>query len=398
MSENSRAVWEPRLLAISQAWQRAEILSVVSGSRPASYLDVPAHTYVANLQELSNLGLAVLVADLRSEQQGYSAQSAPVVPGAPVTTRLAVARDLQMAIALVGATRAGDNGTIGALLGYPECCRESFCEWWGEQTEPPTEGSDNYISAANLFLRWIGVRAVPHLPCRMDCTHTGALAAIMAQSIPEPERSWLANALKWPTLYTARNEIAFVETPVVRIVGEADPGTRRIELPGSAWPIEGAIGVEFPLRPPEGCRPRAVEEPMAPEHEINGFDSLQAMLQAHEMVVDKLPAKPEDIDRVVDLGCGSGRLASLIAGRLGIIAAGCDVSPAAVGWAQRAYPDGAWWEGEAEDYSPSPGDLILTTPKRLPSSADAAAAMWLYQYRGEGGFAGGPEPAKVEVA
>lgn len=398
MSENARAVWEPRISAITRAWGRAEVDSVVAGLRPACYVDVSAVEYESRWQELDARGLAVLVADLHGDHDGYAARSTALTPGAPVKARLAVARESQSAVALVGATRDRDDELAGQLLGYPRCCRESFDRWWGEKTEPPTDDAERYMPAANLFLRWIGVRAVSHLPCRMNCPSTAIVAVEMTRVMPQVDRSWLWDALQWPTLYTARNEIAVVETPVLRIVGEADPGTRRVELSGSTWPTEGARGVRFPLKTPAGCTPIVSGRRLEQEHVVNGFASVEAMLDSHEAVLASLPDACAVAERVVDLGCGSGRLATLVAGRLGVSAAGCDVSDEAVAWARTVYPDGEWWTGDAEAYSPISGDVVMTTPARQPVASGLEAATWLYQYRGEGGFIGGDVPAKVEIA
>lgn len=396
MSENARSVWEPRLKSVERAWYQAEVESVVAGVRSACYMDVPAMEYREPIAELRRRGLAAVIASLYTSGQGYSARMD--VSGTPTHCRLAVANDYDTAYELARATDDGDDEVIGLLLGYPECCRRSFRSWWGERTEPPIDGHEGALVAANLFLRWIGVRPVPHLPCRMDCGATVSLFVKMGLILPEPEHSWRLDALKWPTLYTARNGIAVVETPVLRIVGEADPGMRRVELPGSSWPLEGALGVEFPLRAPKGCRPRASDGPMSREHDVNGFGSLEAMLEAHEAVLKAMPDSCAGATRVVDLGCGSGRLATLVAGRLAIKASGCDTSDDAVAWVRRAYPQGVWWTGDADSYSPMPGDLILTTPERLPSETGREAALWLYQYHGEGGFTDGPEAARLEAA
>lgn len=398
MSESSRSVWEPRILAVERAWRRAEVESVRAGVRLAAYVDVPAEGYRDRVREIEDRGLVALVADLRGSQQGYSARSVGVAPGSPLSVRLAVAQDAESAMRLVSATRRGDDGEIGFMLGYPRCCNASFRSWWGERAEPPVDGSDNAVPAANLFLRWLGVRAVPHLPCRLDCERTAALAAEISGLIPEPERTWLWDSLSCPTLYTARNGIAVVETPILRIVGEADTGTRRVELAGTSWPAEGCLGIEFPLRPPKGCTPRASVGYLRREHEVNGFGSLHAMQDAHDAVLWPLPDTCPGAERVVDLGCGSGRLATLVAGRMGLPAAGCDSSPEAISWARRVYPEGEWWEGSAEGYAPMPGDLILATPERRPHVRGSESAIWLYQYRGEGGYQQGPLPARVEAA
>ena len=58
------------------------------------------------------------------------------------------------------------------------------------------------LPQANILWRWMGVRAVPHLPCRSDCAATIELADQMLAVGREggfgAEVDWLLEILSWP--------------------------------------------------------------------------------------------------------------------------------------------------------------------------------------------------------
>ncbi len=85
---------------------------------------------------------------------------------------------------------------IGRLLGYPDCCVESFCKWSSRGVGRLEDGgkivAGEHYSAAreawvptpnpqlNDLLTPFGVRWISFYPCRYDCAEAGDLAARIA--------------------------------------------------------------------------------------------------------------------------------------------------------------------------------------------------------------------------
>src|SRR5207253_2636849 len=61
---------------------------------------------------------------------------------------------------------------------------------------------DEMPPLANILWRWLGVRAVPHLPCRFDCPasieHGKRMLEIARHAGYAEEAEWIAEILAWP--------------------------------------------------------------------------------------------------------------------------------------------------------------------------------------------------------
>jgi Putative heavy-metal chelation len=162
-----------------------------------------------------------------------------------------------------------DDHAVGALLGYPVCCRDFFRKTWtqgpGLDTTWAMAGADetatgvvdmepNGSTFANLLWRWLGVRAVPHLPCSFHCKETAALGmqfrAVAEQAQCGPTWRWLEEVLSWPVQWSALHGIAEIKTPILKIVTRTDAAERKqiVNWKGNGYPPEGAAGQQFPYR------------------------------------------------------------------------------------------------------------------------------------------------------
>ena len=121
--------------------------------------------------------------------------------GAVRVSRVAVGALADVA-ALKQAIDAGDDRTMGRLLGFPDCCIAFFRKTWVDDGCVDTtwamaanggrvDDSGRLIEIdadapfqANILWRWMGVRAVPHLPCSFDCQATVDFANTLMASWP----------------------------------------------------------------------------------------------------------------------------------------------------------------------------------------------------------------------
>jgi hypothetical protein len=124
--------------------------------------------------------------------RNYSASLQTAAEGEPFT-HWAVLGQKGDTEAFKHAYLSNNQETIGKLLGYPDCCTRFFTEVWvnqgcvdttwqmahetlSNQVITPYEIEISQVSSSNILLRWLGVRAVFHLPCRFDCEATQQLA------------------------------------------------------------------------------------------------------------------------------------------------------------------------------------------------------------------------------
>jgi hypothetical protein len=104
----------------------------------------------------------------------------------------------------------------------------------------------------NVLLRWLGIRAVPHLPCRFNCQASVKLAdnflALGREFGYSAEIDWLFEMLSWPVEWSALHGIAEIRTPILKITTCTDATSSKyiVRYRGSSYPEEGAQGLNFP--------------------------------------------------------------------------------------------------------------------------------------------------------
>ena len=254
---------------------------------------------------------------------GYASTSVAPRTGEPFEYRVTIGA-LGDVAALKHAIDAGDDATMGRLLGFPPCCITFFRHVWVNQgcvdtTWPMAAASgqaDRRRTAdrnrldtpfeANILWRWMGVRAVPHLPCSFACRSTvqfaDTLMALGRELGYAAEMGWMEEILNWPASWSALHGIAEVKTPILKASTRTDATSAEfvVRRPGLRVPPEAATGLVFPFRSPElpgithslSFR-RGLEAPIAPQAAVppwyatdNGFNSATAMDEAHRPLVE----------------------------------------------------------------------------------------------------------------
>ena len=337
VSEAARAEWEPKLERIRRAWTDAEWLSVAMGVRDCALVAFPR-------AELARFAA-------RFAEHGLSAVDAPL----PESTRPGWLFVLAGALDAVREAReawiARSDERLGQLFGYPECCRRFFTKVWTDLgcrdttwhmavNSAPLSGDIVDIRAAgeelaNILWRWLGVRAVPHLPCRFTCDASNAFAKRMLGVLEEmnchAEGEWIREILGWPAEWSALHGIAEIKTPILRWSTRTDATGRKLVVRKHAgtYPAAGATGLHFPYQTAEKLGltesrsfQTALRRPLIEvtnEHwryQENGFTSLQAMHSLHAPIVAFVhEVLGESGGSVLDLGCGNGALLGKISER-----------------------------------------------------------------------------------
>ncbi|MEA3290781.1 MAG: class I SAM-dependent methyltransferase [Pseudomonadota bacterium] len=408
-SDEAREVWQPRISRIGGAWSAIEWRSVPAGVRRCGLTSVAAERLIERTGEWAAHGLATLPVAMSAAAQSYASTMSTPRTGEPFEYRVAVGR-LQDVAALKRAMDGGDDKAIGDLLGYPACCLKFFRDTWVDSAMVDTtwpmaaaggtvsdDGRTIEISAetpfqANILWRWMGVRAVPHLPCSFDCPATvefaDKLMAVGREEGFDAEMDWLEEILQWPVQWSALHGIAEVKTPVLKASTRTDATAREFTVRklGVKTPAEAATGLGFPFGQPAHRKATAstafekgLVNPIRPEAEVpewyasdNGFSTRAAMDEAHRPIFELAVESLGESGTVLDLGCGNGALLKKIRDRRpGVIPFGMDLEPQKLAHAGELQPDfrDNFLAGSMFDSVPLDADtvysLIILMPGRL---------------------------------
>jgi hypothetical protein len=271
VSDAARETWAPRLRRITKAWFEIEWLAVVSGVRRCGVTVASPEELITMSGEWVRHGLSALPLEIQAVAGSYSNTGQKAAPGEPFVFRIVVGRPPDLAAFKI-AWDAQDNREIGRFLGFPPCCLDFFESVWVDQglvdttwqmaTGTPSPGNGgNTIEVtgpaeANILWRFMGARAVPHLPCRFDCADTVALGRRFIEvgraAGYDQEMDWLLEILSWPVEWSALHGIAEINTPVLKVCTRTDatPSKYVIRRHGEAYPAEGAQGLTFAYRMP----------------------------------------------------------------------------------------------------------------------------------------------------
>lgn len=364
-SGQARETWEPILRRAQAAWAELELASVTEHLRGSALVHLAAGELVQASRDCAGQGLALTVL---AEQTGGTYRAAVHWPG-------------PLAAQWHRAWAAGDDETVGRMLGFPACCRAFFARTWGAGSCDPTPAMETVSGPweANTLLRQLGVRLVPHLPCSGSCEAT----VLQARAFLEVGRSIGADVgalealLQLPASYSALNGVAIVETPHFRFMA------------GSDLESEAIIS-----RPSD-----LVEKVKAPGPETwadNGFATEAAMRAAHAVVFEAIRGSGFAGGLVWDLGAGDGSLLEAIRREWpSSRCCGVEADPGRVERGLQRHRQVHLYRGLIEeDVRRRPGiDLVLLMPGRLLEMAPERAAevramlagpsrLLLYSYNG----------------
>lgn len=362
VSAEAQHVWEPRVEAITRAWDNIERLAVVDGLRVAALQSLTPQALVEVSGWAAEKGLSTVALGQQGRAEGYSASSAPFDPSKPWNYRVAIVEP-DFSPHFLEAWRSGNDENIGMLLGFPVCCRRFFKRVWvdakrvdttwemaletwksGIITEPlmgMLQGES--ISECNILLRWLGVRMIPHLPCSFNCEATKGrgqqYAKLFIRYGYKKELHWIQEMLRWSVEWSALHGIAEIKTPVCKIAARTDatPSKYTVRLHGDYYPSEGASGLEFPYQMLKTDRFRDLSP--IDSWTDNGFKDADSMRKAHTRLIDVVLPFTRDVATIVDLGCGNGRLLSLVLGyRPALEARGIEKDADKIGRGRLRYP------------------------------------------------------------
>lgn len=275
-SDQARNVWEPRLARIRSAWLELEWVSVLNGVRSCAVTKADPETFLRRASEWAARGLNGLpfsIEDL-GESSYQNAARRPRL-GSPFAFRIVIGKPAHVS-AFKRAFVEHQDDEAGRLLGYPACCREFFREAWinfnirdttwlmAANTTMQADGDGTLEVggpwSTNILWRWMGVRAVPHLPCSFECERSMEMGAELMnlgrREGYQTEVEWIKQILSWPIEWSALHGIAEIKTPILKVSTSTDPTSRKrvVRRAGDSYPVEGARGLNFPYQQPQTLR------------------------------------------------------------------------------------------------------------------------------------------------
>lgn len=325
-SDHARDVWQSRIDAVSNVYSKIELESVLLDYRKA-YLTSLTHIDFINKQiEYSRIAKNISLIPLAKVKSGssYKNTSVPADQQDQIfNVRCAFVQKPHVQ-EFAEAYNQKNDIEIGKLLGYPSCCRQFFQKYWVEEqfvdtTYPMSLGGTHGPKECNILFRWLGIRAVSHLPCSFDCDQTyqiGKRNIELGRKLGfDEEMNWLEEILDWPVQWSALHGIAEIKTPVLKISSRTDATANLVTVnkPGFTYPAEGVSGTVFPYinRAKKNIlTTRSFSRSILLENswQDNGFSSAEAMNHCHQVLIQSLKESKQQFDTVIDFGCGNAEL------------------------------------------------------------------------------------------
>ncbi len=278
-SVEARERWAPILARASATWAELELISVSSKVRPSALVFLTPAEVVGATRDAAGVGLDVT----------------PLAFDASTGIRAAVHHP-GLRRPWLSAWAESDDELIGKLLGFPPCCTAHFARTWVAERRTDTVLTQRSVDGpieANVLLRQLGVRLVPHLPCSSDCPASVDLGRSIARAGEEAgvDLSALRAILGLAVEYSALHGVAQVSTEPFRFMAGTDYTETEVRVTRA------------------GVTPAVADTSWAD----NGFSSSGAMAKAHAVVLSVV-GEPES---AIDLGCGDGSLLARIANDCG---------------------------------------------------------------------------------
>lgn len=263
--------WEPRANEARRVYQILEKFSVVRGLRRCATVTVHSSNMEGFRKFLGENGLFFVPIEKIAEGNGFTHN---IEKPRPQDTRYSwfgvIAKVMVDAYAFLEAYTNKDDAKQGELLGYPKCCVDAFVDNWSKGYFDPiwqfaanstenikkredtfiriTTGSDHLISP---FLRYIGIRAIPHMPCTCHCEESSKIAEqwiALARDLKVPGVSDLEYLLSMPVEWDCLKGIAYISSPMFKIEVNSMTCYPKyvVQKEGTEVPINAPRGLKFP--------------------------------------------------------------------------------------------------------------------------------------------------------
>ncbi len=327
-SVESREVWEPRIKKIMNSFLEIEKNTVLQNIKPSWLTIITQSQYIILSNELINTDFVCHILNKTPITNSYTRSTQCYVEGQPYNYRVVLTHKDKVKD-WIDAWKNSDNDKIGELLGFPKCCRNFFQKYWVEESYLDTSwvmslNGTHGPKECNILLRWLGIRAVSHLPCSFDCKQTYDIARKNIewgyQNGFSQEMEWMEEMLDWPVQWSALHGIAEIRTPILKISTRTDATSDLVvvDKQGFSYPNEGTSGTKFPyINKAKSIitQNNAFKRSLLLENQWkdNGFSTFEAMTHSHQILLKSLDYLEDNkFYNIIDFGCGNAELLKTI--------------------------------------------------------------------------------------
>lgn len=196
-SDQDRKVWSAKIEMASEAFHKAETSMVSCGAREAAIQIIRESRYEDRARELKEMGLSVLALSWSSSHNGFSHADVESESGSvDKSCKVVISQSAEACERLRAYRQAGNFDAVGAMLGYPPCCRNFFENSTKEGYFDPIwqqalntdrnvkkDGAGYSLRVRGYpecvkFHRYWGVQLCAHLPCSFVCEATRRISGL----------------------------------------------------------------------------------------------------------------------------------------------------------------------------------------------------------------------------
>ncbi|RLE97805.1 MAG: hypothetical protein DRJ96_02835 [Thermoprotei archaeon] len=240
----ARERYSPVLSWAERSLQHVELLLILAGKRRCDVYHVDPYHMMEQMIYLHRLGLKFRPLRLVRRFSGFAHKHEEPTGLHDALIFGVVGKREEDLLAFERAFRSCDDDAQGALLGYPECCREFFTKVWrageldpilaiAKATGMNGKGEVEGDPLLNVLIRYAGARVIPHLPCSFKCEPSRKFALTILSFLKRMDRGMtrrLLELLSKPVVWTQVNGIieARVEGVFRVIAGGYDSGPQRV--------------------------------------------------------------------------------------------------------------------------------------------------------------------------
>jgi hypothetical protein len=203
---------------------------------------------------------------------GFASQHLPITDPHNHAVYGVIAKDIKTMMDFTEAEQTEDHQAIGKMLGYPQCCIDTFLHLWqsghtdltwdqayANHREDSSNGKEHIRTKVNpiinpIFKSSLRIGFFTHVPCSFNCEHTKKLAEDWVQLAKDLGRiediENTMEILRMPTKWDALKGIATISTPVFKITTNSLTCVERhvVEIEGDHYPEEAPSGLVFPWK------------------------------------------------------------------------------------------------------------------------------------------------------
>lgn len=211
--------WMFKLGRMSMLFNETEYQMVKQGHRPAAIIHINPDNLEENLDKINKDKLVFTPILKSGHYEGFAHKHKPVQPGEPFYWYGSLTRTYETGQKFKKAENEKGHKTIGALLGYPECCSKYFAKNFFIDYDPIWVGKEGKVIGypeCNQMLRYFGARITSHFSCSPACEATRKMGQIWFKVMKEIDKDLtkelydlLATELTWNSYHG----VVQVETP-----------------------------------------------------------------------------------------------------------------------------------------------------------------------------------------